>query len=613
MCGIIGYVGWRDAKSVVLEAMQYLEYRGYDSTGIALVGQGQIKVYRAIGGVENLKSSLSSDPFHGLALGHTRWATHGAVCIENAHPHKDFSERIVIVHNGTVENVSDLKKRLIERNLRFRSDTDTEVIAYLLGDAYDRTNSLVEAFKEMSRTVRGANAVVACCVDLPDLIVAMRMGHAGGLAIGVGDGEAFVSSDSQFIAQFVNRIAFLEDGDIAVIRADEVEILSASGVPVAGRFWPVNAGFVAPTKQGYPHFMLKEILDQPFALGECLRGRVNTDAGKIKLDEVKLTEQEWRQLDRIHLVGCGTSRYAALIIEHFLEDILDIPVTTHYGSEFRYHTSRLGPNSLVVAISQSGETADTLAALDRALGCGSRCISIVNVEGSQAYRLANGGAITMRCGPEIAVACTKSFTAQVVCGYLLGLKLARVRNTLSGTCLNQLLRGLNELPSLAHQVLSGLNLFEDVATILSRSKYVLYLGRWINYPVALEGALKLLELSYIPALAYPAGEIKHGPIALIDSQTPVVCVMPQDRAYDKLNVSLKETRSRSARIIAISSGIERKLQNEVEFLIEIPVIHELLSPVLSVLPLQAFAYYSAVQRGCEVDQPRNLAKSVTVE
>lgn len=613
MCGIIGYVGWRDAKTIVVEAMRYLEYRGYDSTGIALVDQSQIKIYRAIGGVDNLTPSLAPDPFHGLAVGHTRWATHGAVCTENAHPHMDLSERIAIVHNGTVENVSDLKKRFLERGLRFRSDTDTEVMAYLLGDSYNRTNSLVEAFRELSHTVHGANAVVACCVGQPDLIVAMRVGHAGGLAIGMGDAEAFVSSDSQFIAKFANRIAFLEDGDIAAMRAGEVEILSTSGESMARRFWPVNAGFVAPSKQGYPHFMLKEILDQPFALDECLRGRIDAEASSVKLDEVKLTEQEWRQIDRIHLVGCGTSRYAALVIEYFLQEILDIPVATHYGSEFRYCTSRLGPNALVVAISQSGETADTLAALDRASQYGSRCLSIVNVEGSQAYRLANAGAITMRCGPEIAVACTKSFTAQVICGYLLGLKLAQIRNTLSSTCLNQLLRGLNELPSLAHQVLSDLHLFEDIATMLSQAHYVLYLGRWINYPIALEGALKLLELSYIPALAYPAGEIKHGPIALIDSQTPVVCVMPQDRVYDKMYVNFCEARSRFARIIAISSGKGKELQKEVESLIEIPITHELLSPILSVLPLQAFAYYSAVQRRCEVDQPRNLAKSVTVE
>lgn len=407
-------------------------------------------------------------------------------------------------------------------------------------------------------------------------------------------------------------MSFLEDKDIAIIFKGAAKIFSLSGSIVRRDFIDANSNYKEVTKEGYQHFMLKEIFEQPATVAACLQGRLDISTGKVVLDEITLTGEEFLAIEKIYLIGCGTSRYSSLVIKYFYDEILDIPVEVEYGSEFRYRNIQLEENALLVAITQSGETVDTLSAIEVAQKQNVRCLSIVNVEGSQAHRLASAGSITMRCGPEIAVACTKSFAAQIVCGYLLGLKLAQVRKTIPSAQVKHFVHDLSRIPALITRVLSDYRKCEVVGQHLANANHMLYLGRWISYPIALEGALKMLELSYIPVLAYPAGEIKHGPLALISKDTPVICIIPEDKVYDKMYVNIEQVRSRFAQLVVITSGKWTELKDN-EFVIEVPQIQQLLSPILTVVPLQLLSYYTSFRRGCEIDQPRNLAKSVTVE
>jgi glutamine---fructose-6-phosphate transaminase (isomerizing) len=616
MCGIVGYIGLRNATEVVVGGLQRLEYRGYDSAGIAIYSPAEgLQLRRSVGKLVNLVERLHQEPTTGrVGIGHTRWATHGGVTEANAHPHRDASGRIVVIQNGIVENYLELKARLLESGYAFHSQTDTEVIAHLVGHYYRETEDLAAAVRLALGELRGGNAVVAFCVDDPETIVAARLGNAGGVVLGAAEGEMFVASDVPAILDYTRELIFLEDRELAIVRRDGVHISTLGGTPVERAPVTIPWDPVAAAKGDYKHFMQKEIHEQPRALTDVLRGRLDQEAGAVHLEDLRLDDAALRRIDRIYAVACGTAWHAALVAKFIIEALARVRVEVDYASEFRYRDPVLGGDALLLAISQSGETVDTLAAMEEARNQRVPSVAIVNAIGSQAARMADGGPIYLHAGPEIGVASTKAFTTMIVAAYLFGLRLAQARGTLAPAQIREHSQGLIELPGKAAQVVTDV---EQQCAQLAESFYhttsALYLGRQVHYPIALEGALKLKEISYIHAEGYPAGEMKHGPVALIDEHLPVICLAPRDAIYAKMLSNIEQVRARKGQVITVGTAGDTELESKADHTIFVPATLPLLQPVLSVIPLQLLAYHVALLRGCDVDQPRNLAKSVTVE
>lgn len=613
MCGIVGYVGPRDAASVVVNGLKRLEYRGYDSAGLALLTEEQdLKTVRAVGKLSQLVERLQAEPLCGhIAIGHTRWATHGGVTEQNAHPHLGLNRRVAVVHNGIIENYALLRQELQDRGVIFTSETDTEVIAQLV-DAGLQDGELLTAVQRALPEIEGASAFVFLSAREPGRLVAARLGNAGGIVIGLGEGEAFVASDIPAILEHTRRVIFLESGQLAALTPERVEIFDLQGRRLEPTIHVISWDPVAAEKGQYRHFMQKEIAEQPRAITDTIRGRADFHAGRVHLDTLPLTAAEARALRKMTIVACGTSYHAGLVGKFLLENLARLPVEVDYGSEFRYRDPLIGPEDVVLAITQSGETVDTLAAMEEGQARGTRLWSIVNVLGSQAQRSSNGY-ILMQAGPEIGVASTKAFTTSLVDLYLLALALAEKRGVMDGPALRRAVDDLARLPQLVGQVAEELPLYHQLAEIFHKREHFLYLGRGINYPVALEGALKLKEISYIHAEGYPAGEMKHGPIALIDPLMPVVTLAPRDGVYDKMLSQMEQVHARNGVVIAVVQQGDTLAHERADYVLEVPVSSPYLSPVLNVIPLQWLAYAIAVRRGADVDQPRNLAKSVTVE
>ncbi len=614
MCGIVGYVGPRGATEIVLQGLQRLEYRGYDSAGIAVYDEQKgLQVHRSVGKLHNLTNQLTEHAMRGhIGIGHTRWATHGGVTVENAHPHCDQSGDIVVVQNGIVENYQELKGQLIEQGHTFHSQTDTEVIAHLVGHYYQQHGSLEFAVRYALSELRGGNAVVAFNRREPNILIAARLGNAGGVVLGLGENEHFIASDIPAVMDNTRRVLFLENHEMAIVSRDGIQISYLStGMRIKRIPTVMSWNPVAAAKGPYRHFMQKEIHEQPRAITDMLRGHVDLEAGTVQL---RVDNNMLRQTKRVYVVACGTAWHAALVSKFMIETLAGVHVDVDYASEFRYRQPVLGDDSLLLTITQSGETVDTLAAMEEAREQNVPCVSIVNVIGSQAERLADGGPIHLHAGPEIGVASTKCFTNMLVASYLFALYLAQTRNVLSPQQVREHLKPLSELPSKAGQLIDDIQpLCDTLADKYYRVTDSLYLGRQINYPIALEGALKLKEISYIHAEGYPAGEMKHGPIALIDEHLLVVCIAPRDSIYDKMVSNIEQVKARNGQVIAIATEGDTDIQDKADHVIPIPETWPLLTPILSVIPLQMLAYAIAVRRGCDVDQPRNLAKSVTVE
>ncbi|GAB4206748.1 MAG: glutamine--fructose-6-phosphate transaminase (isomerizing) [Roseiflexaceae bacterium] len=614
MCGIVGYAGPREATEVVVGGLGRLEYRGYDSAGVAVLDGDRLQLRRSVGKLSNLVAQLREQPTSGsCAIGHTRWATHGGVTEENAHPHRDASGDIVVIQNGIVENYLALKGRLVERGHTFQSQTDTEVIALLVGDHYAEAGSLEEAVRRTLAELRGGNAIVAMSRREPGRLVAARLGNAGGIVVGLGQGETFVASDIPAILDYTQRMVFLEDRELAVIDAEGARFSTLAGEPLRKQPSVVQWDPVAAAKGDYKHFMQKEIYEQPRALTDALRGRVDLERGAVLLDELRLSDSELWRLGRVYSVACGTAWHAALVGKYLIETLAHVRVDVDYGSEFRYRKPLLGDDTLLLTITQSGETVDTLAAMEEAREQGVKSVAIVNAIGSQAARLADGGALYLHAGPEIGVASTKAFTSMLTTEYLLALRLAQARGTLNPNQVREHIQALVELPGKVARILEQTAVYERLAEQLQHAGNALFLGRQVNYPVALEGALKLKEISYIHAEGYPAGEMKHGPIALIDRDMPVVCIAVRDAIYEKMLSNIEQVRARGGRVIAVVTEGDELVRAKADVAIEIPETLPLLTPILASVPLQLLAYYTAVRRGADVDQPRNLAKSVTVE
>lgn len=618
MCGIVGYIGPKKVVPLILDGLRRLEYRGYDSAGIAVVTQnGKLEIRRASGKLRNLEETIRLSPLEGIyGIGHTRWATHGRPTEENAHPHRDCHGNVVVVHNGIIENYLELKKQLSEEGHRFITETDTEVIAHLV-EKYSNGIPLEEAVRHTVRQLRGVYALAILSTHDPNKIVAARMGPPA--VIGLGQNEYFVASDIPAVLYHTRDVFFLADGDLAVITPQGVRLLDFEGRAIQRPVQHITWDPILAEKGGFKHFMQKEIFEQPRAVRDTLLGRISLETGKIFLDEMNITEEEFRNFRDIKIVACGTSWHAALAGKFMIERLAEVPVEVDYGSEFRYRDPIVGPQTLTILISQSGETADTLAAQREAKQKGSKTLAICNVVGSMMTREASGTIYT-HAGPEIGVASTKAFTAQLTALVLVALYLARVRGIGTEEQTRTLLRELTRLPQKLESILQRDEEIEDLARQLFRHTDFLYLGRGIHYPIALEGALKLKEISYIHAEGYPAGEMKHGPNALIDENLPVVVLATRDESdpasllrYEKTVSNIKEVKSRDGIVISVVTEGDRLAREASDHVIEIPPAPELLLPILEVVPLQLLAYHIAVRRGCDVDQPRNLAKSVTVE
>ncbi|HLE71429.1 MAG TPA: glutamine--fructose-6-phosphate transaminase (isomerizing) [Vicinamibacteria bacterium] len=613
MCGIIGYVGARSVTEVLLQGLRSLEYRGYDSAGIAVANHGHIKVLRSEGKLDNLARQVDPQAIAGsYGLGHTRWATHGRPNEENAHPHRDCTGGIVVVHNGIIENYLDLKRHLSKEGHRFQTETDTEVIAHTLEKHFQ--GDLVLAVRKTLEELEGVFAFVALSTEAPDLLVGARDGPP--LVVGLGEGESFIASDVPAFLSHTRSAMFLDDGDIAVVRRGEVSILNRGGEALDREIETILWDPVQVEKQGFKHFMLKEIFEQPHAVRDTLLGRYSLDTGLVHLNELALEDGFVARLRRIGIVACGTSWLAAQVGKFLIEELARLPVEVDVASEFRYRNPILTENDLVVGITQSGETADTLAALKTAKEAGASTLAVCNVKGSMATRLCDRTLYT-HAGPEIGVAATKTFTAQVVALYLLALHLAQRLSRIGEDAARERLDDLARSPHYLERTLELAPAIEAVAREFYQAGNFLYLGRGTLYPIALEGALKLKELSYIHAEGYPAGEMKHGPIALIDERMPVVAIALENPLFEKMASNIQEAKARGARILALATEGDDRIQGildpERDRVLKLPRHPQALSPLVAVIPLQLLAYYIAVLRGCDVDQPRNLAKSVTVE
>lgn len=618
MCGIVGYIGSRDAVPLIVDGLRRLEYRGYDSAGVAVLnGSSKLELRRASGKLRNLEEAIRNQPLHGsYGIGHTRWATHGRPTEENAHPHRDCHGRIVVVHNGIVENYLALRKQLTAEGHVFKTETDTEVIAHLV-EKYLDGRSLEDAVRKSLKEIHGVFAISVISSLDPQKIVAAQSGPP--VVIGLGQDEFFVASDVPAILSHTRDMFFLQDGDVAVLTPTGVELTDFDGKIVRRQVSRILWDPVMAEKGGYKHFMLKEIFEQPRAVKDTMLGRVGLESGRVFLDEVDISEADFRSFQQVKIVACGTSWHAGLAGKIIIERLGRIPVEVDYGSEFRYRDPIIPPNTLTIVISQSGETADTLAALREAKGKGSKTLAICNVVGSMITREANGVLLT-HAGPEIGVASTKAFTSQITALLLLGMYLGQVRSTLSPEACCTLVQELAHIPGKLEHILGQSEIYDDLVKDLFRAQDFLYLGRGIHFPIALEGALKLKEISYIHAEGYPAGEMKHGPNALIDENLPVVVLATRDPEseesqvhYEKTLSNIQEVKARSGRVVAIACEGDEEVAKMADHLITIPVTRELLLPLLEMIPLQLLAYHIAVRRGCDVDQPRNLAKSVTVE
>ena len=609
MCGIVGYVGNRQAVPILIDGLAKLEYRGYDSAGVAVMQGEKIEVRRSVGKLANLQKSLAEKQINGMVgIGHTRWATHGKPSEQNAHPHRSGS--CVLVHNGIIENYQPLKQELEKAGYKFQSETDTEVVAHLIDRHIRQGASLAEAVKAATKEVRGSYALAVISEREPGTLIAARSGCP--LVVGQTKDASYVASDVMAMLAHTRDVTYLEEGDVAVVTSADVQVSDSSGRSVIRKPSKITWDASAAEKSGYPHFMLKEIHEQPQTILDTMRGRYSYEAGEADLPDIGLTYKEFEAVDRIWIVACGTSWHAGLVGKYLFEELVRTPVQVDIGSEFRYRNPLVGKNDLFVTISQSGETADTLAAAREAKEKGARVVSIVNVVGSTLARESDGVLYT-HCGPEIGVASTKAFTAQLTALYLLALHLARVRNVMNVADGKAWLDRLVRLPALVERLLGREAEIVAIAKRYYKKRNFLFLGRGINYPIALEGSLKLKEISYIHAEGYAAGEMKHGPIALIDKDMPVVVLAPRDRLYEKTVSNLMEVKARRAPVIALVAEGERELGKTADAVFTVPDTHPLMSPILFTIPLQLLAYHIAVLRGADVDQPRNLAKSVTVE
>jgi len=611
MCGIVAYLGHREACPIILKGLHRLEYRGYDSAGVALLN-GELNVFKKKGKVSDLEAYLKDKNVHAnVGMGHTRWATHGEPNDVNAHPHYSTSERIAIIHNGIIENYAALKKHLEHQGHVFHSDTDTEVFVNLIEEIQKQNScSLEEAVRLALHEVVGAYAIVVLSKDAPNQLIAARKGSP--MVIGIGEGEFFVASDATPIIEYTNEVVYVNDYEIAVIRDGKLDIRSKEDVVQTPYIQKLELELDSIEKGGYEHFMLKEIFEQPRSILDSMRGRLELEAGHLNMGGIRAYEQKFVNAQRIIIVACGTSWHAGLVAEYLIEDLARIPVEVEYASEFRYRNPVITERDIVIAISQSGETADTLAAIELAKSKGATIFGVCNVVGSSIARATDAGAYT-HAGPEIGVASTKAFTAQVTVLTLLAMIMGQKRGTISDTKLRELMVELDNIPAKVEKALELDTEIQAIAEIFKDATNFLYLGRGYNFPVALEGALKLKEISYIHAEGYPAAEMKHGPIALIDENMPVVVIATKDSSYEKVVSNIQEVKARKGRIIAVVTEGDTVIPAMAEFVIEVPPTSEVLVPLVSVIPLQLLSYHIAVLRGCNVDQPRNLAKSVTVE
>ena len=608
MCGIVGYVGPRPAAELILRGLRRLEYRGYDSAGLAVINGNGLAITKAAGKLSSLEKALGDGlPAGTVGLGHTRWATHGAPTTPNAHPHTDQTGRIAVIHNGIIENALAIRTALEQRGHSFTSETDTEVLAHLIGELYE--GDLELAVAAALREVDGAYGIAVLSADEPDCLVAARKGSP--LIVGVGEGEWFVASDASALLEHTRSVVYLDDGEMVVITRDGYRVRDLDAVEIPKEVNLIEWDLATIERGGFEYFMLKEIFEQPQSLRNTLSGHLLEDEGTSRLEGLNLTNDELKQIDQIIITACGTSWHAGLIGEYMIEELARVPVEVEYASEFRYRNPVVDEHTLVIGISQSGETADTLAALKEAKNRGARTIGLVNVVGSTIAREVDGGTY-LHAGPEVGVASTKAFTSQVGALALFTLRLARLKN-LSILQGRQFIEALDALPGQIEQILERADEIKDLANQFLTTSNALYLGRGVNFPVALEGALKLKEISYIHAEGYPAAEMKHGPIALIDENMPVVFIAPRDAVHAKIVSNIEEVKARGGRVLALINEGDEEIERLADATFTIPETLDLLTPVLTTVPLQLLSYYVAIRRGCNVDQPRNLAKSVTVE
>ncbi|MGY3214889.1 glutamine--fructose-6-phosphate transaminase (isomerizing) [Mucilaginibacter sp. HD30] len=611
MCGIVGYVGHRDAYPIIIKGLHRLEYRGYDSAGVALIDKN-LKVYKKTGKVSDLEEFVKGIKMTGtIGMGHTRWATHGAPSDRNSHPHSSGDRKLTIIHNGIIENYGIIKETLLAKGHVFKSDTDTEVLIHLVEDIVTETGvDLKEAVRIALNRVIGAYAIVIMSAEEPDLLIAARKGSP--MVIGVGKGEYFVASDATPIVEYTKNVIYLNDNEIAYIERNNLLIKNIDNTVQTPYIQELDLKLEMLEKGGYDHFMLKEIYEQARSIRDCLRGRIYPDKGKIQLGGMKEYADKLKNIDRIIIVACGTSWHAGLVGEYLIEEYARVSVEVEYASEFRYRNPIISEKDIVIAISQSGETADTMAALEMAKEKGATIFGICNVVGASIPRITHAGIYT-HAGPEIGVASTKAFTAQVTVLTLMAFYMAQLRGTLTKSKLIEYLTELNQIPDLVEQTLKCNDEVRDIAEVFKNSSNCLFLGRGSSFPVALEGALKLKEISYIHAEGYPAAEMKHGPIALIDAELPVVFIATKNSSYEKVVSNIQEVKARGGRVIAIVTEGDTDVKGMADYVIEIPATNDAFVPLLATIPLQLLAYHIAVMRNCNVDQPRNLAKSVTVE
>lgn len=611
MCGIVGYIGFRDAYPIIIKGLHRLEYRGYDSAGISLF-DNELKVYKKAGKVSDLENFVKDVELGGsMGMGHTRWATHGAPSDRNSHPHSSGNRKLTIIHNGIIENYGIIKETLVSKGHIFKSDTDTEVLIHLVEDIQNETGlDLREAVRVALTKVIGAYAIVIMSADEPDLLIAARKGSP--MVIGVGQGEYFIASDATPIVEYTKNVIYLNDNEVAYIHRDNLLIKNIDNTVQTPYIQELDLKLEMLEKGGYDHFMLKEIYEQPRSIRDCMRGRIYPQQGKVQLGGIKEYTEKLKNIDRIIIVACGTSWHAGLVGEYLIEEYARVPVEVEYASEFRYRNPIITEKDLVIAISQSGETADTMAAIELAKEKGATIFGICNVVGASIPRTTHAGVYT-HAGPEIGVASTKAFTAQVSVLTLMAFYIAQQRGTITQGKLVEHLTELNNIPELVEKALKSNDHIKEIAAKFKDSTNCLFLGRGSSFPVALEGALKLKEISYIHAEGYPAAEMKHGPIALIDDDMPVVFIATKDSSYEKVISNIQEVKARKGHVIAIVTEGDTEVKGMADFVIEIPQTDEAFVPLLATIPLQLLAYHIAVMRGCNVDQPRNLAKSVTVE
>jgi len=613
MCGIVGYIGNRNATPIILEGLEKLEYRGYDSAGIAVIEDKKIKVRRDSGKISRLIKLVKDQPIMGSpGIGHTRWATHGEPSEKNAHPHIGYNGKVVLVHNGIVENYLEIKNELQEKGVKFISDTDSETIVHLIEKHLDAGYSFEESVRKTLERIKGAHGIVAISTNDPEKIIAARIGNAGGVVIGLGNGENYIASDIPAILSYTNKMVFLDSEQMAVITRDDVRITTVDGKTIKPKVEKINWDPVSAVKGNYRHFMQKEIHEQVRSTTDTLAGRIDFNHEKIFLPKLNVGKSFVQKINNIKIVACGTANHAGMIGKYLIEEIAKIPVEVDIASEFRYRDPIINKNTVVLVISQSGETADTLAAMEEARNKGAVVWSIVNAIGSQAMRLADGY-ISMQVGPEIGVASTKAFTAPLIDLYLLAVMLADMKGLLSSKQRRDLIGDISKVPDLISTCLNREDEVLQIANNLKDYEHILYLGRGINMPIAYEGALKLKEISYIHAEAYPAGEMKHGPIALIDKRMPVLAIMPKDKWYEKMLSQVEQAKARGGKMIIVANDGDDKVTDIADEILWIPEAPWMVNPIVAIIPLQILAYHIAALRGLDIDQPRNLAKSVTVE